>query len=240
MGVPVDGVGFEDSPLAQDPFAGFDLLAAWPLLVVVGLALLATGWLVGRMAARPPEDNANAIWSAISKSAAAALEADNADLSSKAEALRKVLDQKLGGTARLIGGRSDLRQALEDALEGKPHAPSTHGDDHGHKDHGDQSHGDGHAEPAAAPTTQVIINTGSGHDASYGSAHGSGHGHGSGHAPAHMSPREQQQALRLAVSDLNQHWRQEAARKAELRAAHRELSASRRFPSSNNRPKPNA
>ncbi|MDP3368855.1 MAG: hypothetical protein Q8M32_03290, partial [Brevundimonas sp.] len=39
-----------------------------------------------------------------------------------------------------------------------------------------------------------------------------------------LNHREQTDALRLAVAAFNQHWRDEAARVGELRAAHAELS----------------
>ena len=52
--------------------------------------------------------------------------------------------------------------------------------------------------------------------------------------PAHDKPKplpteaERRQAIRQAVSDLNDHWRLKEARIAEIEAAHRELSAPRR------------
>lgn len=190
----------------------------WPGLLLACLIMLALGVWLGRATSPKPQDKAEAIWEAINKAAKAALVADAADLPGKAEALRQVLDARLAASTRLIGGQSGLYTALVSALEGR--ADEAHHTDAGHGAHDTEAHADdGHGHSATVPagatvsTAQVVV-----------FASGSpGHDHGT--APQHLSPRAREQALLLAVAALSQHWRQKAARLAELRAAWRELSA---------------
>lgn len=234
MGVPVNGAGFGADP-AFEP-TGPQVFFSLPpmmlaLLTLLGLALFALGWFLKEAQAPRRRDDADSIWKAVDDALKAAMKADGAALIGKAEDLKKVVDKRLGATLKLAGGLAGPVAALTAALQGEAHEPHGHGHDdaHGHDDHGhDAGHGAGHADSHAAqtrheagPVTQVTIINGA-------SAHGGdGHGpdHGGGHKPSPLTPRERDRALRLAVADLNEHWRHKADRIGELRAAHRELSA---------------
>lgn len=233
MGVPVNGADF-GADRAFEP-AGPDVFFSLPpmmlaALVVLGLALFALGWFLKEAQSPRRADAAEAIWKAVDDALKAAMKADGAALAGRSEDLRKVLAKRLGATLKLEGGLNDLVQGLDRALDGErpePHGKDhhPHGQDHGHDDHG---HGDhkphddpGKANTMAGPVTQVtIINGAHGRDEKGG--HDDHHGP---HAPSPLNPRERDRALRLAVADLNEHWRHKAERISELRAAHRELSA---------------
>jgi hypothetical protein len=234
MGVPVNGASFG----ADRAFAptGHDTLFGLPpvmlaLLALLGLALFALGWFLKEAQAPRRRDDADAIWKAVDDALKAAMKADGAALIGKAEDLKTVIDKRLGATLKLAGGLAGPVAALKAALEGQAHESHGHDDprgdhaDHGHGDHGHGGahHGDHAAETRheAGPVTQVTIINGA-------PAHGGdGHGgdHGGGHKPLPLTPRERDHALRLAVADLNEHWRHKADRIDELRAACRELSA---------------
>ncbi|MBX3476874.1 MAG: hypothetical protein KF910_04660 [Brevundimonas sp.] len=233
MGVPVNGADF-GADRAFEP-AGPDLVFSLPpmmlaALVVLGLALFALGWFLNEARSPRRADAADAIWKAVDDALKAAMKADGAGLAGKAEDLRKVLSKRLGATLKLAGGLGDLVQGLDRALDGERHDP--HGNDHHphRQGHGDEHHGHGdhqpHDDPAQAsaapgPVTQVtIINGAPGRDEK-----GGHDDHNGPHTPSPLSPRERDHALRLAVADLNEHWRHKAERIGELRAAHRELSA---------------
>lgn len=229
MGVPVNGADF-GADRAFEP-TGPDVFFSLPpmmlgLLAVLGLALFALGWFLKESQGPRRRDDADSIWKAVDDALKAAMKADGAALVGRAEDLKKVLSKRLGATLKLAGGMGGLVKALDHALEGEPHDAHAHGDHgHGHDDHGHDDHKahDDHGKPAhdAGPVTNVtIINGAPGHG-------DKGHGHDDHkpHKPSPLSPRERDRALRLAVADLNEHWRHKADRIGELRAACRELSA---------------
>lgn len=229
MGVPVNGADF-DADRAFEA-SGPDVFFSLPpmmlaLLALLGLALFALGWFLKEAQGPRRRDDAEAIWKAVDDALKAAMKADGAALVGQAEALKKVLSKRLGATLKLAGGLGGLVKALDHALDGEQHEPHGHADHgHGHDNHGHDDHKahDEHARPAhdAGPVTNVTIINGA-------PAHGDkgGHGsHGDAHKPSPLSPRERDRALRLAVADLNEHWRHKADRIGELRAACRELSA---------------
>ena len=235
MGVPLNGADFGADRAFEA--SGPDVFFSLPpmmlaLLALLGLALFALGWFLKEAQTPRRRDDADSIWKAVDDALKAAMKADGAALVGKAEDLKKVLSKRLGATLKLAGGLGGLVTALDHALEGEPHEPHGHGDQgqaHGHGDHGHDAHKphDDHARPAhdAGPVTNVTIINGA-------PAHGDKGGHGGGHGddhkphkPAPLSPRERDRALRLAVADLNEHWRHKSDRIGELRAACRELSA---------------
>lgn len=236
MGVPLNGADFGADRAFEA--SGPDVFFSLPpmmlaLLALLGLALFALGWFLKEAQTPRRRDDADSIWKAVDDALKAAMKADGAALVGKAEDLKKVLSKRLGATLKLAGGLGGLVTALDHALEGEPHEPHGHGDHghaHGHGDHGHDAHKphDDHAKPAhdAGPVTNVtIINGAPAHGDKGG--HGGGHGHDDHkqHKPAPLSPRERDRALRLAVADLNEHWRHKSDRIGELRAACRELSA---------------
>lgn len=239
MGVPLNGADFGADRAFEA--SGPDVFFSLPpmmlaLLALLGLALFALGWFLKEAQKPRRRDDADSIWKAVDDALKAAMKADGAALVGKAEDLKKVLSKRLGATLKLAGGLGGLVTALDHALEGEPHEPHGHGDHghgahaHGPADHGHDAHKphDDHAKPAhdAGPVTNVtIINGAPAHGDKGG--HGGGHGHDDHkpHKPSPLSPRERDRALRLAVADLNEHWRHKSDRIGELRAACRELSA---------------
>ena len=105
-------------------------------------------------------------------------------------------------------------------LKGHAEAHDDHGD-HGHDDHADDDHGA--EESSSASVTQITVINGNRDGRRSGIGHGAG-----GRNPDHggsLSPRERDHAIRAAIADLNDWWRDKDARIGEMRAAHRELSA---------------
>jgi hypothetical protein len=211
----------------------------WAAILLIILAALFAGYFFGARAGSRRADVAHAIWKAINDAAHSAMGADDNALKGRAEALRTVIDERLGKTLKLAGGLSGRIKKLDDAIAGKgPVQPGSggqtpprpgggheggHGGDtaHGEPHHGANGSGGGGgggggAAAAAASVTVVTI------------------GGPATAAPTptpstpptvgDLSHREQTDALRLAVAAFNQHWRDEAARVGELRAAHAELS----------------
>ena len=228
MGVPVNGADF-GADRAFEP-GGPEVFFSLPpmmlaALVVLGLALFALGWFLKEAQGPRRRDDAEAIWKAVDDALKAAMKADGAALVGRAEELKKVLSKRLGATLKLAGGLGGLVTALDHALAGEPHEAHGHGD-HSHDDHGHDHHGQGHDDHRPhddhgkpGPVTHVTIINGPHGDTSHA------HDDHKPHKPASLSPRERDRALRLAVADLNEHWRHKAERIGELRAACRELSA---------------
>lgn len=226
-----------NAPLNGPLFIGADPFFWGAILLLIAAALLA-GYFFGARSRSHSADAAHAIWKAIHDSARSAMGADDNALKGKAEALRKVIDERLGKTLKLAGGLSGRIKKLDDAIAGKGpiqpgggggHTPSRAGGGHGgapgsdtaqgesgHGGNGGGGGGGGVAAAAAASVTVVTI----GGPATTGPT-----------SPpptpptvGDLSHREQTDALRLAVAAFNQHWRDEAARVGELRDAHAELS----------------
>lgn len=245
MGVPLNGAGFAAEP-AYEPTGPGEVFFSLPplmlvLLALLGLALFALGWFLKDAQAPRRADAADSIWKAVDDALKAAMKADGGSLAGRAEEVKKTLEKRLGATAALAGGLNGPFEALKSALESEAHEAS----DHAHGQHADPAHkphdhqgddagghgpapGDGHARHEAGPVTQVTIINGA--PAAHGGKddHKDDHKKDDSHAPtrpAPLSARERDRALRLAVADLNDHWRHKAERIAELRAAHRELSA---------------
>lgn len=207
-----------------------------PWLVVAAFALLAlgalAGWLMSRHMAQP-RDNAEAIWKAIDGQIKAAMKADDGILLGEAQSLVGVIQRKLGRTLALAKGLG-LLKPLTEALDNRPPAPPSPGA-------GPVPLAQAVANPSGAPAQAE----GRGADPAQAAAAAAaaaanltivsvGHGQPTGPAaspppppapPQPMTAREQLQAVRLAVADLNQHWMNRADRIAEIRAAYRELSA---------------
>lgn len=215
-----------DAPLyiGADPFV-------WGAILLALAAALLLGWYMGARSNTRRPDAAHAIWKDIHDAARSAMGADDNALKGRAEALLNVVDGRLGKTLTLAGGLSDSLGEMRDAVHGRRPADS-HGHGHGHKPgqdhghdagHGAAAHGPAHdaaggheAHPAAAPAVTINVHAGSagGHPPEETLAH----------EPRGLTVREQTNALRLAVAAFNQHWRDESARVAALRAAHAELS----------------
>ncbi|MBU2043290.1 MAG: hypothetical protein KKA37_14915 [Alphaproteobacteria bacterium] len=218
--------------IGADPFF-------WGAILLGLLAALFLGWYLGAQSHGRRPDAAHAIWKAIHDAARSAMGADDNALKGKAEALRKVIDERLGKTLKLAGGLSGRIKKLDDAIAGK--GPVQPGGGGGHTSpHGGGAH-------AGAPGSEPAQG-----EAGHGGTGGGGGGGGGAAAAAaasvtvvtiggptapptptppptpptvgDLNHREQTDALRLAVAAFNQHWRDETARVGELRAAHAELS----------------
>lgn len=235
------GADFANADPANAPLDPTIMIGAdpffWGAILLGLLAALLLGWYLGAQSHGRRPDAAHAIWKAIHDAARSAMGADDNALKGKAEALRKVIDERLGKTLKLAGSLSGRIKKLDDAIAGKgpaqpgggvagghaaPRAGGGHGgaptseSAQGESGHGGNGGGGGGGAAAAASVTVVTIG---------------------GPATATPTPtpqtppaasvlnhREQTDALRLAVAAFNQHWRDEAARVAELRDAHAELS----------------
>lgn len=243
MGVPMDATDFRAAEAFYEPSSPDLWLSLSPALVLalalLGLAAFLGGlWLGNRR--RPAEDATADIWKAIDTACQAAMKANSDALPDKARALQRAFEDRLGPVLLLSNGLTKPIKELDEALKARiavdPAAKPGHG-------HGDHSHGHGHAALPAAVTvvsnSHVVIKDGraaqtppdgkpDAHDAD---SHGAGTPKG-GHdaAKPHDPPKmrdmtveERADALRRAVSRVNDHWCQKAVRLAELRAARRAL-----------------
>lgn len=208
--------------IGADPFF-------WAAILLMLAAAAFAGYFFGQLS-RNRRDAAKAIWQAIRDAAQSAMGADDYALKGRAEALSRVIQERLGKTLKLAGGLSGLVKTLDNAIAGR--GPVQMG-------------------PARDQVTGRSGESGRGEAAGGQSGQGGGGGGGGGAAAASsvtvvtiggstaqppqpppppaanvrdLTHREQTDALRLAVAALNEHWRDEAARVGELRAAHAELS----------------
>lgn len=206
-------------PVQPDVFLWVDPLIIGALLLAA-LAIGLFGWWLGRNQASRDPDAAEDIWKAIDDAAKAAMKADNHAIPAKAQALRDVIDKKLGRTLKLAGGLK--LKALDEALKGRGPADG-HGHSHttAHSGHGGQTPPEGSdnhgASPAAAANVTIVTVT------PPAAAPQTSH---APHHPEHrdLTADERNDALRLAVAAINEHWRHKGDRIAGLRAAHAELS----------------
>ncbi len=236
------GADFANADPANAPLNGPLFIGADPFFwgaILLGLAAaLLLGWYLGARSNPHRADAAHAIWKAIHDSARSAMGADDNALKGKAEALRKVIDERLGKTLKLAGGLSGRIKKLDDAIAGKGpvqpggggHTPSRAGGGHGGAPASDTAHGEsghggnggggggGGGAAAAAAASVTVVTIGGPATATPTSPPPTPPTVGD------LSHREQTDALRLAVAAFNQHWRDEAARVGELRDAHAELS----------------
>lgn len=205
-------------PVEPEVFLWVDPLIIGALLLAA-LAIGLFGWWLGRNQASHDPDAAESIWKAIDDAAKAAMKADNDALPAKAQALKTVIDKKLGKTLKLAGGLK--MKPLNDALAGTGPAHPNSAGGSGNTVHA----GPADAAAAAASAGNVTIVSVSG-------------GGATTETPPPPPPpppppatgtrtltaAERNDALRLAVAAINEHWRHKADRIADLRAAHAELS----------------
>lgn len=216
-----------DAPLyiGADPFV-------WGAILLGLAAALLLGWYMGARSNTRRPDAAQSIWKEIHDAARSAMAANDNALRGRADHLRKVVRERLGNTLRLTEGMSEGFEALESAIAGRGSAQGGGGHGHGggHGSGHGAGHDDGHgaehhrSEPAGggAATANITIVTNPPADKSHG-GHGPDHGHDA-HEPRELTHREQTNALRLAVAQFAEHWRDEPARIREMRDAHAELS----------------
>ncbi|MDO9589068.1 MAG: hypothetical protein Q8R45_00455 [Brevundimonas sp.] len=231
------GADFANADPANTPLDPVIMIGAdpmfWAAILLFILAALFVGLWLGARSNSHRADAAHAIWKAIHDAARSAMGADDNALKGRAEALRKVIDERLGKTLKLAGGLSGRIKKLDDAIAGRgpiqsggggqtpPRAGGGHGGDtaQGESGQGGSGGGGGGGGAAAAAAASVTVVTIGGPTT-----------HAPPTSPAapptvgDLNHREQTDALRLAVAAFNQHWRDEAARVGELRAAHAELS----------------
>lgn len=240
VGVPMDATDFRAAEAFYEPQSPDLWLSLSPALVLVLLLLGAAAFLGGLWLGRrrrPAEDATADVWKAIDGACQAAMKANSDALPDKARALRQAVEDRLGPVLRLSDGLAKPVKALDEALKARVAV-----DPADKPSHGDHGHGPGHGAAPAAVTvvsnSHVVIKDGRAaakphedkpgdHDGAHGPATKDGH-----HGPAkpHEPPRmrdmtveERADALRRAVSRLNDHWCQKAVRLAELRAARRAL-----------------
>ncbi len=189
------------------------------LLLILLLAAGSLGWWVGRRPRRDSDSAATAIWKAVDEAIRAAMTAHSDVLADKARGLRRIIQDRLGKTLALTAGFHPLA-ALDHALGDVHPAVDDHGKGHGPepKPTPDDPH-DGNPD---VQTPGVLIEK-----ASRVVIHPPATSRDRSPAPPAPPPTEAQRrdAIRKAISDLNDHWRLKEARIADIEAAHRELSA---------------
>lgn len=222
-----------NAPLDAPLYLGADPVM-WAALILLLLAAVLLGWFLGARGGPKTGDATASIWKAIDGAAKEAMKADDSALRGRAEHLLGVVDNRLGKTLALAGGKEGLSacvKALRAAVDGKlPEKPKdghdapkadhdkAH-DGHGHDDKHDEDHGHGSTAGAVAAAANITINVAPPAPAK------PDHDHHPAPAPRkEMTVREQTDALRLAVAAFNEHWRHEKARVRDLRAALTELS----------------
>jgi hypothetical protein len=222
-----------NAPLDAPLYLGADPVL-WAALILLLLAAVLLGWFLGSRAGPKTGDASASIWKAIDGAAKDAMKADDSALRGRAEHLLGVIDNRLGKTLALAGGKDGLsacvkalRAAVDGKLSEKPKdshdAPKAdhdkaHDDGHGHDDKSGDDHGHVSASTVAA-AANITINV------APPSPSKPDHDHHPTPAPRkEMTVREQTDALRLAVAAFNEHWRHEKARVRALRAALAELS----------------
>lgn len=227
-----------NAPLDPTIMIGADPFFWGAILLLIAAALFA-GYFFGARSRSHHADAAHSIWKAIHDAARSAMGADDNALRGKAENLLKVIDSRLGKTLDLAKGMSgeigNIRKAVKGESPSEAHGPGgghAHGGGHGaghgggHGAHAADHDAHGAHEVHAAPAVTIVnVNAGA-------TAHAAAQPAADHHVPGHddkpekraLTYREQTDALRLAVAAFNQHWREEALRVAELRAAHAELS----------------
>lgn len=219
------------------------------LLALLGVLLAAAGWWFGRREAAKIPDGAASIWKAVDGAIKDAMKADDNAIAGKAEALRDTLRKRLGNTLGLARGLAGPLGALDKALEGK--APEGDKAKTG-AEPGGHGHGPAHGAGQGPETVKVE----GAHDAGPGGAGGAASAAAAGASvtivnvtpvapapapappsppqpapaapPAKLDAQARNNAIRLAVAALNQHWLHREARIGELRAAWRELSGDAR------------
>jgi hypothetical protein len=225
-----------NAPLDPTIFIGAEP-TFWAAILLAIAAALFLGWYLGARSNGHRDDAARAIWKAIHDASRSAMGADDNALKGKAEALRKVVDARLGKTLKLAGGLSGRIRKLDDAIAGKgpvqsgggggqtpPRAGGGHGGApgndaaQGESGHGGNGGGGGGGAAAAAAASVTVVTIGGPATTAPTSPTPTPP------AVGDLNHREQTDALRLAVAAFNQHWRDETARVGELRAAHAELS----------------
>lgn len=207
-----------NAPLDAPLFIGADPML-WGALAIGLVAAFLIGWALGARSNANKGDAAQAIWEAVEDAAKDAMKADDDHLKGRAQQLLKVIKAHLGKTLVLSRGLSGTVGKLQDAVNGKGRADG-HG--HGHAPghgHDPNKPGEGH-DPHPTPGPVVTVNVGT------SPAHASDHGHAAGGdaGKRDLNTREQTDALRLAVAGFNEHWRHEAERVEEMRAARAELA----------------
>jgi hypothetical protein len=194
------------------------------LMILVLLAAGLAGWVLGHRRQTPGSSDGAAIWKAIDDDIRAAMTAHSDGLRDKATALSRTVEARLGRTLALTGGLKAF-SALKTAL--KDPEPAAHASDHGVSNAAAPSHDADHATNkhdtelhlaavVIERASQVVIHS---PPPPTGAASG-------GHEPPKPpTEAEQRDAIRKALSELNDWWRLKDARIAEIEAVHRELSA---------------
>lgn len=117
------GADFANADPANAPLDPTIMIGAdpffWGAILLLITAALFAGYFFGARSRSHRADAAHAIWKAIHDAARSAMGADDNALKGKAEALRKVIDERLGKTLKLAGGLSARIKKLDDAIAGK-------------------------------------------------------------------------------------------------------------------------
>ncbi len=137
-----------NAPLDPTVFIGAEPFFWGAILLGLAAALL-LGWYLGARSDTRRADAAPAIWKAIHDATRSAMGADDNALMGRAEALRKVIDERLGKTLKLANGLSGRIKKLDEAIAGKGPAVASPAAA-GQKDDGKSGHGAGGAAVEAA------------------------------------------------------------------------------------------
>jgi hypothetical protein len=215
------GADFATADPANAPLDAPLLIGADPVMwgaLLLGLAAaMLIGWYFGQGGKGHRLEEAESIWEEIDDAAKDAMKADGDTLPTRASALLRTIDRRLGKSLGLAGGAGKITKALAKALKGEA-ADRPHGD-HGHDPYHDEKHGHHDAPAAAGGGVTVIVNNARGDDHK-----GAEERQGDHDAKKALTVQERNDALRVAIGHFNDHWGQRRERVRELRAAHAELS----------------
>jgi hypothetical protein len=220
------GADFANADPANAPLDAPLLIGAdsfvWGALLLALLAAGLVGWIIGHYFSRSKVDAAEAIWKAVNDAVKDAMKASTDDLPSRATALRRVIDARLGKTLKfggeLAGAIKDLDTAIKGEIEDK--APSTPAAKAAACAQ-ETGSGSAAAAAAAAATNVTIVSLCPQPAAPVCPAPPA--------APAKpekrpMTTDERNNAFRLAVAKLDDYWRHQKTREADIKAVVAELT----------------
>lgn len=213
------------APLDAPMFIGADSFV-WGAVLLAILAAGLIGWIIGQYFSRSKVDAAEAIWKAVNDAVKDAMKASTDDLPSRAAALRRVLDTRLGKTLKFGGelGASikDLDTAIKGEIEDKAPAapPAAKAAACSHE----AGTGSAATAAAAAATNVTIVSLCPPPATPACTAPAAAPAPPAKPEKRPMTTTERNDALRLAVAKFDDYWRHKKARELSIREVVAELT----------------